>query len=197
MRTGTSFFGLNLWGVSDTMNIRTLYLRRDMIPIFVDPEGGEHSAHFKSPIPQCHNKVIEQVDSDELKEHVFELAEMINEKIRNYEEPFDRFDNIYDVENRTLIAKRRLMIREDDGLTGIWIGNSANTGDIYRNTGSTHFLNMPHQIQNIIHDKEAWFCHNIDHYLQAVATREMTIEYFNYVLNRANELDIDIKGDGE
>lgn len=168
-------------------------LTRDLIKIscFSEPS---HAA-FKAPIPKVNNLVMSKLDRKKVKEDILEIVEGINKRVLNLEKPFYLLTLRPNVEVNKMdtLWSERVQV-DDNGLTGAWVGRSVNSGDIYRTNDETViFTGFPDWIKKIFSDNEAFFCHNVDTFAQALVNRELCVEYFNYVLNKARELNINWK----
>lgn len=163
-----------------------------MIPIFVVPERDLHRAYFQCPIPKVNDTVVTRMDFDTLHSDIMDLAKNLNERVLNYEEPFDRFEGIYTLKEYDTIWLDDLTyhIKEGRGLTGAICGRTSQSGDIYRSDDGMIILShVPYFVSKLCDEEEGFFCHNVDTYTQATVTRELCIQYFNYILRMKEELE--------
>jgi hypothetical protein len=166
-------------------------LTRDMVPINLI-HFDTHGCDFARPLPRGYLYFTEKYFSkelklQELKEFCDSITAQINKKSIKALPPFENI--LIGYHERTGSQQQELLegftissIRTDGrGIYGVWAGGNVNSGDIYLNTSDSYFVPTIPALENLLEPDCAFLCHNIDWYWQALLTREVCIEYFNWL----------------
>jgi hypothetical protein len=75
---------------------------------------------------------------------------------------------------------------------GAWAGEDINSGDIFIESQYPICHPVAFPFEEFFDKDNCFACHNVDYYWQSLLTRELCIEYFNYIreILEKNEIEI-------
>lgn len=167
--------------------IEGIVLTRDMVPIWM------RGCRFVCPLPKGWTEVIAQ-HGNEVQTETMKALVAINKKAKKLKPPFENL--MYGYEERTeeqqewlkgqfKLNPKQLLFDDYRGMYGAYAGGDPSSGDIYLNSGQggVGFDNcdMCIDVLSKYFAPEAFYCHNVDFYWQALLLRELCLNYYHIV----------------
>ncbi|MGD6808581.1 MAG: hypothetical protein ACQCN3_02670 [Candidatus Bathyarchaeia archaeon] len=181
---------------------RNFVLTIDMVPIHYtdrDFEGySNKSVGFVCPLPKGYQRVIKEcpewlrTETNRIITEVEKESNRLKGEFTNLLIEYSERSVKQCKQLKRIFAFSHILFSEGRGLFGITAGGDCNSGDIYLSTDSdcsTYYAFSSDGFKKFFEPHNAWHCHNVDFYWQALKDRAVVVRYFNLLQKKLAELE--------